>query len=58
MAVQDCNVSEFDLLGDIGDIIPAGIVNLTITHNSGDSLVATEFSIGGGRLFARRMGWG
>ncbi len=47
MAVQDCNVSEFDLLGDIGDIIPAGIVNLTITHNSGDSLVATEFSIGG-----------
>lgn len=47
MAVQDCNVSEFDLLGDIGDIIPAGIVNLTITHNSGDSLAVTEFSIGG-----------
>lgn len=47
MAVQDCNVSEFELLGDVGDIIPAGVVNLTITHNSGEPLEAGQFKIGG-----------
>lgn len=47
MAVQDCNVTDFDYNVFQGDVVPAGIANLTISEINGAALSFTEFSIGG-----------
>ena len=46
MAVDNCTVSTFDLVANVGDTVPAGVVTLVITHNLNAILDASEFSIG------------
>ena len=45
MAVDNCTVSTFDLVANVGDTVPAGVVTLVITHNLNAILDASEFSI-------------
>ncbi len=47
MAVDNCNVTQFYYDVFEGDIVPAGIANLTISDLDGAVLDFTEFSIGG-----------
>jgi hypothetical protein len=47
MAVQNCNVTDFDYNVFQGDVVPAGIANLTISEVNGNALSYTEFLIGG-----------
>jgi hypothetical protein len=47
MAVDNCNVTDFDYNVFQGDVVPAGIANLTISEITGAALDFTEFSIGG-----------
>lgn len=47
MAVQNCNVTDFDYNVFQGDVVPAGVANLTISEVNGNALSYTEFLIGG-----------
>ena len=46
MAVLNCTVTEFQISQEVGTIIPAGIVNLTISSTIGEVLDYSEFFVG------------
>lgn len=47
MPIQDCVISTEMLSGQPGDVIPSGVVNLTITPQLGTAITASELLIGG-----------
>lgn len=47
MAVSNCTVTQHSFSAMQGTTIPAGVVNLTITSNTGEELDFSEFVVGG-----------